>query len=135
MSEFRPEIKGTPEISIRRADKAELGAKAAAAKALRPIRQIPLSSTAPTPQAVLAQLENAKKRVAYGGDRARLKAAAAQSKWQERQMSRALENRDKLAGKHLRKQGARQERFAGQRLKNFARNMGIGPELFRVLRT
>ena len=134
ISQYRPELKGYPEIDIPRKDRAELGAKAAAKKALPPIRQVPFTSITPTPEAVLAAEENAKKRVAYFQDRVRLAAARNQTRYEERQLSNALAKRDEIAGKNMRRMGNQREKYAGQRLKNFARSIGLGPDQFRVLR-
>ena len=134
LSQYRPELKGYPEIDIPRKDKAELGARLAAKKALPPIRQIPYTSITPTPEAVTQAMENAAKAAAYGGDKIRLRIAKQISKAEERALSNALAKRDQMAGAHLRKMGARKEKFAGQRLKNFARAIGVGPDQFRVLR-
>ena len=134
LSQYRPELKEYPEIDIPRKDVAELGARLAAKKALPPIRQIPFTSITPTPEAVNQAIENAAKAVAYGGDKIRLRQAAAISKAEERALSNALAKRDEYAGRNLRKMGHRKEKFAGQRLKNFARAIGVGPDQFRVLR-
>ena len=133
MSRNRPELRELP--SLRRKDVAEVGAIAAARKALPSINQIGYASIAPTPEAVQQREKNAALAVAYAGDRARLQRDNQIRRFEERQLSNALANRDKLAARNMRKRGARREKFAGQRLKNFARGFGMGPELFRVLRT
>ena len=98
------------------------------------IRQIPYTSITPTPEAEIARQTNAAKRVSYGQDRARLKRNKAQSRYEERMISRALANRDEAAGKRAKSIGNAKQRFAGQRMRNFALATGVGPDLFRVLR-
>ena len=134
LSQYRPELKEYPEIDIPRKDRAELGARLAAKKPLPAIRQVPFTSITPTPEAVKQAMENAAKAVAYGDDKIRLRYAQKVSKAEERALSNALAKRDEMAGAHLRKMGNRKEKFAGQRLKNFARSIGVGPDQFRVLR-
>ena len=134
LSQYRPELKEYPEIDIPRKDRAELGARLATKKALPPIRQVPFTSITPTPEAVKQAYINAAKAAAYSDDKIRLRFARNVSKAEERQLSNALAKRDQMAGAHLRKMGHRQEKFAGQRLKNFARAIGVGPDQFRVLR-
>ena len=133
MSRNRPELRELP--SLRRKDVAEVGAIAAARKALPSINQIGYASIAPTPEAVQQREKNAALAVAYAGDRARLQRDNQIRRFEERQLSNALANRDRLAARNMRKRGGRTQKFAGQRLKDFARSFGMGPELFRVLRT
>ena len=133
MSRNRPELSELPALS--RKDVAEVGAIAAARKALPSINQIGYASIAPTPEAVQQRETNAALKVAYAGDRARLQRDNKIRRFEERQLSNALANRDRMAARNMRKRGARREKFAGQRLKNFARSFGMGPELFRVLQT
>ena len=127
-----PELQELPAIAQK--DINERNVLAIARKALPPMPQIDFMGEGPSLEQIAAAEENAAKRVAYFLDRERLKAARRGSRYEDRQLSRALANRDKVAQKMMRKRGNAQNRYAGQRMKNIARSIGLGPELFRVLR-
>ena len=128
-----PESPELPEIAKK--DATELKIRALAKKALPSMPQIDFMGEGPTPAQELQAIQNYALQKSYRDDRFRLARDRAVSRIEERKLSNALAKRDAIAGKNLRKRGAAKYKYGQQRIKNIAGATGLGPELYRVLRT
>lgn len=129
-----PELKAIPLPVIDRKDVTEREAIAGALKALPSMPEIRFMAEGPSVEQQAQYERNNALRAAYYDDRVRLKRDAQIARIQEKQLSNALANRDQIAAKSMNKRGSAQQRFAQQRIKDLARNTGLGPHLYRVLK-
>jgi len=133
---FNPGIPASPELpEIAKKDATELKIRALAKKALPSMPKIDFMGEGPTPAQEIQFETNNALRKSYRDDRIRLARDKAIARIEERQLSNALAKRDTIAGKNLRKRGAAKQKYGQQRIKNIAGATGLGPELYRVLRT